>query len=149
MEDLKILNVDNEVHIFCLHYVFLPRIRRAISQFMEAWNHQLGPLSSMNNLSPIQLWIAGLSRTSSDEHVSVVSEIKVSTASLMLQFYTCCVYMCVCVCVCLCVYVCVCVCMCVCVCVCVCNYACACVHVCVCATVRKLMYNHYTYLISV
>ena len=71
MEDLKILNVDNEVHMFCLHYVFLPRIKHSVCQFMEAWNHH--PLSSMNNLSPIQLWISGLSRSSPDEQVTEVS----------------------------------------------------------------------------
>ena len=52
-----ILNVENDIHLFCLHYIFLPRINHAIKQFMDAWN--LHPLSSCNNLSPIQLWIAG------------------------------------------------------------------------------------------
>ena len=72
MEDMKILNVENEIHLFCLHYVFLPRINHAIFQFFEAWNHH--PLSSMNNLSPIQLWISGLSRTTTEhEQVTEVS----------------------------------------------------------------------------
>ena len=70
MEDLMILNVDNEIHLFCLHYVYLPRINRAVNQFLEAWNHH--PLSSMNNLSPIQLWIAGLSRNPSPEYLTEV-----------------------------------------------------------------------------
>ena len=65
MEDDLILNVDNDIHIFCLHYVFIhyvfiPRINHAIGQFMDAWN--VHPLSGMNNMSPIQLWIAGLAR---------------------------------------------------------------------------------------
>lgn len=60
LEDEHILNVDNEVHIFCLHHVFLPRINHALSLFTNAWNNH--PLSSMSNMSPIQLWIAGLSR---------------------------------------------------------------------------------------
>lgn len=60
MEEQMILNVDNGIHIFCLHYVFLPRINRSINQFMAAWN--LHPLSTMRNLSPMQLWVAGLSR---------------------------------------------------------------------------------------
>ena len=61
MEDERILNVDNQVHIFCLQYTFLPRINYALHQFLEAWN--LHPLSSVNNLSPTQLWISGISRT--------------------------------------------------------------------------------------
>ncbi len=70
MEDLHILNVDNDVHMFCLRYVFIPRINLAISQFVEAWNNH--PLSSMSNLSPIQLWISGLSRTSNED----ISEVR-------------------------------------------------------------------------
>ena len=67
-----ILNVDNDIHMFCLHYVYLPRINHAIKQFLEAWNQH--PLSSSNNLSPIQLWIAGLSRyRMSNEHMNEVS----------------------------------------------------------------------------
>ena len=62
MEDIGVLNVENEIHIFCLHYIFIPRINRAVSQFLDGWNHH--PLSSMGNLSPVQLWIAGLSRSS-------------------------------------------------------------------------------------
>ena len=61
-----ILNIDNDVHIFCLHYVFLPRINHAIFQFMDAWN--LHPLSSASNNSPMQLWIAGLARVTNTRY---------------------------------------------------------------------------------
>lgn len=60
MESNCILNVDDEVHMFCLHYVYLPWINISINTFMNAWNNH--PLSSEGNLSPYQLWIAGLSR---------------------------------------------------------------------------------------
>ena len=70
MEDMGILNVENEIHIFCLHYIFIHRINRALSHFLEAWNCH--PLSSMGNLSPIQLWIAGLSRDSTEECITDV-----------------------------------------------------------------------------
>ncbi len=59
MEDDNLLNVDDDTHLFCLHYVFIPRINAAIKEFMESWNHH--PLSSEHNMSPVQLWIAGLS----------------------------------------------------------------------------------------
>ena len=70
MENQMILNVENDIHLFYLHYIFLPRINHAIKQFMDAWN--LHPLSSCNNLSPIQLWIAGLSRRSVDQGISYI-----------------------------------------------------------------------------
>lgn len=64
MEEEHLLDVLNEVHIFCLHYVFLTRINVALNQFNDAWNHH--PLSSESNMSPMQLWISGLSRMSTD-----------------------------------------------------------------------------------
>ena len=70
MEDLHILNVDNDIHMFCLHYIYLPRINCAIWQFLEAWNHH--PLSTMGNLSPVQLWISGLARSSANEEITEV-----------------------------------------------------------------------------
>ena len=48
MEDAMILNVENDLHIFCLHYIYIPRINRELNQFLDAWNYH--PLSSMRNL---------------------------------------------------------------------------------------------------
>ena len=55
MEDISILDLNNEVH-----YVYLMRINTALCQFTDAWNNHR--LSSERNMSPIQLWISGLSR---------------------------------------------------------------------------------------
>ena len=81
MEDMILLNVESEVHIFCLHYIYIPRINHALNQFLEAWNYH--PLSSMGNLSPIQLWIAGLSRNVTNEHLSAVSEVVLVNSHLL------------------------------------------------------------------
>ena len=71
---MKILNVENEVHIFCFRYVYIPRINDALNKFLNAWNHH--PLSSMRNLPPIQLWIAaGLSRNCNEDSITDVSYI--------------------------------------------------------------------------
>ena len=61
MENNYILDVDDEVHMFCLNYIFLPRINTSLKMFAAAWNNH--PLSSEGNLSPNQLWIAGLARS--------------------------------------------------------------------------------------
>jgi len=37
-QDASILQVDNPAHIWCLHYVFLPRINRAMERFIQQWN---------------------------------------------------------------------------------------------------------------
>lgn len=65
MEDMMILNVENEIHMFALHYIYLPRINHALNQFLDGWNHH--PFFSVSNLSPIQLWISGLSRSISPD----------------------------------------------------------------------------------
>lgn len=43
MENEEILDPDNDTDIFCLHYIFLPRINQSLGQFMAAWNNH--PLS--------------------------------------------------------------------------------------------------------
>ena len=70
MEEQMILNTENDIHIFCLHYVFLSIINDSLDNFVAAWNQH--PLSSVNNLSPMQLWICGLSRNVSSDMISEV-----------------------------------------------------------------------------
>ena len=39
MEESGLLCLTNEVHLFCLHYVFLPRITFQLERFMGSWNN--------------------------------------------------------------------------------------------------------------
>ncbi|CAI7996922.1 hypothetical protein GBAR_LOCUS1994, partial [Geodia barretti] len=55
LEDNNILDVDNEIHLFCLHYVFLPRVNQSLQQFIQMWNNH--PLGTERNMSPTQLWM--------------------------------------------------------------------------------------------
>ena len=48
----------NETDLFCLHYVFLPRINRTLSEFIDTWNNH--PLSTARNLTPNQLFVRGV-----------------------------------------------------------------------------------------
>ena len=52
------LDPDNEIDLYCLHFVFLPRINRSLTQFTEMWNRH--KLRTAHNKSPIQLFISGL-----------------------------------------------------------------------------------------
>ena len=65
MEKQRVLNINNDAHMYSLQYIFIPRINHALFQFKEAWNNH--PLSSMRNLSPIQLWIRELYHTHTQE----------------------------------------------------------------------------------
>ena len=58
MEDTGILDIENEVHLFSLHYVYQPRIDQSLSDFADTWNHH--PLTSVNCRSPLQLWFRGM-----------------------------------------------------------------------------------------
>ncbi|XP_028407186.1 uncharacterized protein LOC114529573 [Dendronephthya gigantea] len=57
MEQHGILEPSNEVHLFALHYTYLPRINQNLSIFVQG--HSRAPLSSERGKSPLQLWIQG------------------------------------------------------------------------------------------
>ena len=58
MESEGILDVSNDTDVFCLHYVFLLRINRALEEFRLGWNHH--SVSTEGNQTPYQIWIAGV-----------------------------------------------------------------------------------------
>ena len=39
MEEVHVLNVDDEIHLYCLHYVFLTHINNALQQIYDGWNN--------------------------------------------------------------------------------------------------------------
>ena len=58
MEGEGILNPLNEVHLFAIHYVFLPRINRSLKIFVDSWNHH--SLRTEGNHTPHQLFTSGV-----------------------------------------------------------------------------------------
>ena len=60
-ESEGILDVDNEKHLFALHFVYLPRINKLLQQFKASWNNH--PLRTARNMSPIRLWTEGFYRS--------------------------------------------------------------------------------------
>ena len=48
----------NEVDIFCLHWVYLPRLNDSLQQFIESWNNH--SLCSEHSRTPNQLFIEGI-----------------------------------------------------------------------------------------
>ena len=53
LEEAELLDVLNEVHLCALHFIYLPRINRALQEFRHQWMHH--GLSTERNMSPIQL----------------------------------------------------------------------------------------------
>ena len=60
MENNGLLNPDDPIHQFCLHYVYLPRINASLTAFTDAWNNH--PMQSEQSRSPQQLWFAGMAQ---------------------------------------------------------------------------------------
>ena len=61
LEEEGYLDLSNYIHIFCVGYVFLPRLRADLQHFTESWNNH--PLSTVTNLTPHQLWQIGMLQT--------------------------------------------------------------------------------------
>ena len=55
MEDT--LSPDNDLNLFCLHFVYTPLINKALETFKRLWNHKL---PSEANATPQQLYIRGM-----------------------------------------------------------------------------------------
>lgn len=60
LESVNMLDPDNNLNLFCLHTVFIPRINRHLKCWMEAWVKH--PMRSEHNLTPEQMWTSGLQR---------------------------------------------------------------------------------------
>lgn len=48
---------NNNIHMFILQHVFLPRINHSLESFTSAWNNH--PLRTEHNWSPKRLWLNG------------------------------------------------------------------------------------------
>lgn len=69
MEEHNILDSLNELHLFSLHYVYLPRIQRATTEFVSQWNNH--GLSTQGGHSPLQLWHRGVLQQLGSNHPAI------------------------------------------------------------------------------
>jgi len=58
LEDTGLLSPTNEIQLYCLQYVFLPRINIQLNQFVNGWNDH--HLRSENGYTPNQMWLQGM-----------------------------------------------------------------------------------------
>ncbi len=54
MEAVGTLDPDNEIDLFALHCLYLPRINNLLEEFTKAWNKH--PLRTEHNWSPYKIW---------------------------------------------------------------------------------------------
>ena len=61
MEDEGLLDPSDEIDLYCLHFIFIPRINQQLDVFRAAYcRHKL---RTEHNRSPLQLWTMGLMNT--------------------------------------------------------------------------------------
>lgn len=58
MESTGLLNIDDPLQLFTLHLIFLPRINKALGEFLEGFNHH--KVRTEKNWSPCQTWLNGM-----------------------------------------------------------------------------------------
>ena len=72
LEDNGALDIEEDIHLEALHYVFTPRINQSLSSFQAAWNTH--GMSTASHHSPLQLWSAGMV-SQDNHHYSAVQEV--------------------------------------------------------------------------
>ena len=73
----------NEVDIYCLHYIFVPRINQALSSFVEGWNNH--SVSTEGNQTPYQMFLLGLMPSLSNSNSDSDSDSEEGSEPLDLQ----------------------------------------------------------------
>ena len=58
MEECGALQRTNKLHMYVLHFIYLPRINNALNSFASAWNQH--PIRTEHNWTPLQIWINGM-----------------------------------------------------------------------------------------
>lgn len=61
MEEERVLDLSDELQLFCVHYAILPWLKFDLKCFMGSWNNH--PIRTEGNLSPEQLWLIGKLQT--------------------------------------------------------------------------------------
>lgn len=71
LETYQVLDPDNNLHIYCLQSVFIPRINKSLLEFKDHYNHH--PMRTVNNRSPCQLFIEGMIANRSTNYTAVTN----------------------------------------------------------------------------
>uniref|UniRef100_A0A9J7X8B1 Integrase catalytic domain-containing protein n=1 Tax=Cyprinus carpio carpio TaxID=630221 RepID=A0A9J7X8B1_CYPCA len=54
LENMGLLHPDNELHLYALHWVFIPVIQSHLDFFVQGWNNH--SIRTARNMSPLQMW---------------------------------------------------------------------------------------------
>ena len=68
LERNELLDSLNEVHLFALHHVFLPRINASLAEFQRQWNYH--GMRTTNHQSPLAMWHMNMITTPDDSTIT-------------------------------------------------------------------------------
>lgn len=71
LEDDGLLDPLNEIHLYALHYLYIPRINTCLEEFKRQWMHH--GLSTENGQSPIQLYTIGVLTNANSDYSAINS----------------------------------------------------------------------------
>ncbi|KAJ9091560.1 hypothetical protein QFC21_007185 [Naganishia friedmannii] len=60
LEKVKRLNSNNALHLFCLHFVYLPMINNTIRMWVDSWNNHSMSTPGLGSMTPLGQWYMGL-----------------------------------------------------------------------------------------
>ena len=63
------LNVMNDVHLFSLHHIYIPKIENSLQELVGQLSNR--PISTERNLSPLQLWEMGMLENMHSDHTAL------------------------------------------------------------------------------
>lgn len=69
MEHQRLLNPVDSVHLFALHYIYVPRINRALDEFVSTWNNH--GIRTAHGMTPSQMFTEGALRLRNSSLVAV------------------------------------------------------------------------------
>jgi len=68
LEEDRLLDINNEKHIFALQQVYLTYINEKLDNFTQAWNFH--KLRTERNRTPRKLWLSGMLKNANSEHIA-------------------------------------------------------------------------------
>lgn len=81
LEDENQLDVENNCHIFCLLYVFLPRINSDLQVFQRSYNNHC--LRTARGHTPLQLFVQGFLQQRQDSRFTEFDDDSISEEELI------------------------------------------------------------------
>ena len=69
LDERELLDPNDEIDLYALHYIYIPRLNNTIDQFVMQWNNH--PLSREGGYSPLQKWTEGFYQYAQSDYMTV------------------------------------------------------------------------------